>query len=332
MQTLNKRQWLTHVAGLLAAASSPALRAQGTANFPQLKTMTLVVPYAPGGPTDAMARTLANAIRGVLGQTMIVENKAGAGANLGAEYVARAEPDGYTLMFGTSAPLAINPYLYPKIGYDPAKSFAPVIQIGYLPNVLVVHPSVPAKNVKELIAYAKANKGKLSFASSGSGASSHLAGVMFNMVAGTDIQHIPYKGTGPALNDLLGGQVTMSFTDVLTALPHIQSGKLRVLGVTAIKRSRALPKVPTLDEQGLKGFDASVFFGIVVPAGTPQEIVTRLNAAFVQVMQQPDVKDNLSKQGLEPPLDYTPAQLAVYMRNEAAKWREVIKVAGATVD
>lgn len=332
MQTLNKRQWLTHIAGLLAAAGSPALRAQGAATFPQLKTMTLVVPYAPGGPTDAMARTLANGIRGVLGQTMIVENKAGAGANLGAEYVARAEADGYTLMFGTSAPLAINPYLYPKINYDPAKSFAPVLQIGYLPNVLVVHPSVPAKNVKELIAYAKANKGKLSFASSGSGASSHLAGVMFNMVAGTDIQHIPYKGTGPALNDLLGGQVTMSFTDVLTALPHIQSGKLRVLGVTSIKRSRALPNVPTLDEQGLKGFDASVFFGIVVPAGTPQEIVTRLNAAFVQVMQQPEVKDNLSKQGLEPPTDYTPAQLAVYMRNEAAKWREVIKVAGATVD
>lgn len=332
MQTFTKRQWLAHTAALLAAASSPALHAQSPTNFPQLKTLSLVVPYAPGGPTDAMARTLANAIRPVLGQTMIVENKAGAGANLGAEYVARAEPDGYTLLFGTSAPLAINPYLYPKLNYDPAKNFAPVLQIGYLPNVLVVHPGVPAKNVQELIAYAKANKGKLSFASSGSGASSHLAGVLFNMQAGTDIQHIPYKGTGPALNDLLGGQVSMSFTDVLTALPHIQSGKLRVLGVTAIKRSRALPGVPTLDEQGLKGFDATVFFGIVVPSGTPQDTVSRLNAAFAQVMQQYEVKDSLSRQGLEPPLDYTPAQLAVYMRHEAAKWREVIKAAGATVD
>ena len=197
------------------------VQAQTQMNFPS-KPISLVVPYAPGGPTDAMARTLANAIKPPLGQVMVVENKAGAGANIGAEYVARSEADGYTLMFGTSAPLAINISLYKKIGYDPLKSFAPIIKIGHLPNVLVVHPSVPVQNVKELIAYAKANPGKLSYASSGSGASSHLAGVMFNMRTGTDIQHIPYKGTGPALNDLLGGQVTMSFTDVLTALPHIK--------------------------------------------------------------------------------------------------------------
>lgn len=296
------------------------------------KPIILVVPYAPGGPTDAMARILATAIRPVLGQTIIVENKAGAGANIGADYVARAEADGYTLMFGTSAPLGINLYLYPKISYDPFKSFAPVIQVGYLPNVLVVHPNVPAKNVKELIAYAKAKPGQLSFASSGSGASSHLAGVMFNMSAGTDIQHIPYKGTGPALNDLLGGQVAMAFTDVLTALPHIQAGKLRVLGVTSAKRSRALPDVPTLAEQGMKDFDASVFFGIVAPSGTPQDVVTKLNAAFIQALQQPDVKQRLALQGLEPPPQYTPAQLAVYMRSEADKWREVIKVSGARVD
>lgn len=305
--------------------------AHGQAPYPS-KPMSLVVPYAPGGPTDAMARILAAAIKPVLGQTMIVENKSGAGANIGAEYVARGEPDGHTLLFGTSAPLGINLYLYPKINYDPFKSFAPVIQVGYLPNVLVVHPSVPARNVKELIAYAKANPNKLAFASSGSGASSHLAGVMFNMRAGTDVQHIPYKGTGPALNDLLGGQVAMSFTDVLTALPHIQAGKLRVLGVTSAKRSRVLPDVPTLAEQGLKDFDASVFFGIVVPSGTPQDVVTRLNAAFAQVLQQPDVKQRLAQQGLEPPAQYTPAQLAAYMRAEAAKWQEVIKVSGAKVD
>ena len=207
-----------------------------------------------------------------------------------------------------------------------------MIQIGYLPNVLVVHPSVPARNVKELIAYAKANPNKLAFASSGSGASSHLAGVMFNMRAGTDVQHIPYKGTGPALNDLLGGQVAMSFTDVLTALPHIQAGKLRVLGVTSANRSRVLADVPTLAEQGLKDFDASVFFGIVVPSGTPQEVVTKLNAAFAQVLQQPDVKQRLAQKGLEPPPQYTPAQLAAYMRAEAAKWQEVIKVSGAKAD
>jgi tripartite-type tricarboxylate transporter receptor subunit TctC len=325
---MHTRRHILNALGL--ACLAPAAFAQ-TPPFPS-KTLSLVVPYAPGGPTDAMARTLATALKPVLGQTVIVENKAGAGANIGAEAVARAEADGHTMLFGTSAPLAINPYLYPKLNYDPEKHFAPVIQVGYLPNVLVVHPGVPAKTVQELIAHAKANPGKLAFASSGSGASSHLAGVLFNMKAGTDIQHIPYKGTGPALNDLLGGQVQMSFTDVLTALPHIQAGKLRVLGVTSIARSRALPDVPTLAEQGLKDFDASVFFGIVVPAGTPQAVVSRLNAAYAQVLQQPDGKERLAKQGLEPPPQYTPAQLAVYMRREAAKWREVIKTSGATAD
>jgi tripartite-type tricarboxylate transporter receptor subunit TctC len=315
----------------LAAAALPVSAAWAQAPFPS-KIISFVVPYAPGGPTDAMARTLATALKPVLGQTVIVENKAGAGSNIGAEFVARAEPDGHTMMFGTSAPLAINQYLYAKINYDPAKSFAPVIQVGYLPNVLVVHPSVPAQNVKELIAYAKANPGKLAFASSGSGASSHLTGVMFNMRAGTDLQHIPYKGTGPALNDLLGGQVAMSFTDVLTALPHIQAGKLRVLGVTSAERSRALPNVPTLAEQGLKDFDSSVFFGVVVPTGTPQEVVAKLNGAFTQVLQQPDIRQKLASQGLEPPPQYTPAQLAGYMRNEANKWREVIKLSGAKAD
>ncbi|MEP6588359.1 MAG: tripartite tricarboxylate transporter substrate binding protein [Polaromonas sp.] len=324
---MNTRRTCLIALACLAGAGT----AWAQASFPH-KTLSLVVPYAPGGPTDAMARTLANAIKPILGQTMIVENKAGAGANIGADYVARAEADGHTLLFGTSAPLAINMNLYQKINYDPFKSFAPIIQVGYLPNVLVVHPSVPAKNVKELIAYAKANPGKLAFASSGSGASSHLAGVLFNMRAGTDIQHIPYKGTGPALNDLLGGQVAMSFTDLLTALPHIKAGKLRVLGVTSASRSGALPDVPTLMEQGLKDFDASVFFGIVAPSGTPQDVVSKLNAAFAQVLQQPDVKQRLAQQGLEPPPQYTPAQLAVTMRSEAAKWREVIKVSGAKAD
>jgi tripartite-type tricarboxylate transporter receptor subunit TctC len=327
---MNRRQNLRALAAAAtAAAIGTPVWAQGA--FPS-KVVTLVVPYAPGGPTDAMARLLATAIKPALGQTMIVENRAGGGSNIGAEHVARAEADGHTLLFGTSAPLGINLYLYPKINYDPFKSFTPVIQVGYLPNVLVVHPSVPAKNMAELVAHAKANPGKLAFASSGSGASSHLAGVLFNTQAGVDIQHIPYKGTGPALNDLLGGQVAMSFTDVLTALPHIQSGKLRVLGVTSARRSRVLPDVPTLAEQGLKDFDASVFFGIVAPAGTPQDVLGKLNTAFVQVLQQPEVRHRLASQGLEPPPDYSPAQLANYMRAEAAKWREVIRVSGARAD
>jgi len=300
-------------------------------DFPN-KTLTLVVPFAAGGPTDAMARTLAHALSPILGQTMIVDNRPGAGGNIGADYVARAQPDGYTLLFGTSGPLAINVSLYSKISYDPIKSFTPIMQIGHLPNVLVVNPSVPAHNVKELIAYAKANPGKLSFASSGNGASSHLAGVMFNSMAGTDVQHIPYKGTGPALNDLLGGQVTMAFTDVLTALPHIKAGKLRVLGVTTATRSQVIPDVPTLAEQGLKGFDVSVFFGIVAPVGTPQENITRLNAAFVKALEQPDVRKTLAAQGLEPAPATTPAQLATFMRSEVVKWRDVVKTSGAKLD
>ncbi|MBP6645621.1 MAG: tripartite tricarboxylate transporter substrate binding protein, partial [Burkholderiaceae bacterium] len=219
MQT--RRTTLITLASLATAASAQS-------PFPS-KPLTLVVPFAPGGPTDAMARTLANAIKPVLGQNMVVDNKAGAGGNIGAEFVAKAPADGQTVLFGTSGPLAINISLFSKLGYDPISSFAPVIQIGHLPNVLVVNPNVPARTVAELVSYAKANPGKLSYASSGNGASSHLAGVLFNMRTGTDIQHIPYKGTGPALNDLLGGQVTMSFTDVLTALPHIKAGKLRVL-------------------------------------------------------------------------------------------------------
>jgi tripartite-type tricarboxylate transporter receptor subunit TctC len=323
---ITRRHWLAGTGSLIAGT---ATFAQGS--FPS-KPLTLVVPFASGGPTDAMARTLANAIKPVIGQTMLVDNKPGAGGNIGAEIVARAPADGHTLLFGTSGPLAINVSLYNKVNYDPSKSFAPIIQVGHLPNVLVVHPGVPAANLKELVAYAKANPGKLSYASSGNGASSHLAGVLFNMRAGTDIQHIPYKGTGPALNDLLGGQVTMSFTDVLTALPHIKAGKLRVLGVTTARRSSAIPEVPTLEEQGLKDFDVSVFFGIVAPAGTPADVVAKLNSAFVTVLQQPDVKQTLSAQGLEPPPATTPTQLAGFIRQETAKWHDVVKVSGAKVD
>lgn len=326
--TLTRRHLLL---GSMLGATLPMPMTALAADFPS-KTITLVVPYAPGGPTDAMARTLAAALRGPLGQTVIVENKAGAGANLGAEAVARAEPDGHTLMFGTSAPLAINVSLFKKINYDPIKSFTPIIQLGHLPNVLTVHPSVPAKNVRELIAYGKANPGKLSYASSGNGASSHLAGVMFNQAAGTDFVHVPYKGTGPALNDLLGGQVAMTFTDVLTAQPHVKAGKLRALGVTTLARSQALPDVSTVAEQGLNGFDVSVFFAIVGPAGMPRDTVARINAAFVDVLKQPDVRQFLQAQGLEFAANPSPEALAGFIRTEVSKWRAVVQSSGAQVD
>jgi tripartite-type tricarboxylate transporter receptor subunit TctC len=241
---------------LLAACAATLLSALPAAHaadaFPS-KPLTLVIPFPPGGPTDAMARTLAAEMKDRLGQPMIVENRAGAGGNIGAEYVARAEADGHTLMFGTSGPLAINKSLYRKINYDPVKSFAPIIQVGYLPNILVVNPALPVKNVPELVAYAKANPGKLSYASSGNGASSHLAGVLFNSVAGTDLQHIPYKGTGPALNDLLGNQVSMTFTDILTALPYVKAGKLRALGVATARALAGAARRADHFRAGLQG-------------------------------------------------------------------------------
>jgi tripartite-type tricarboxylate transporter receptor subunit TctC len=341
----------------LATACALAPLAARANDFPT-KPVTLVVPFPPGGPTDAMARTLAAAVKPALGQTVIVDNKAGAGGNLGAEAVARADKDGHTLLFGTSGPLAINVSLYRKIAFDPVTSFAPVIQVGHLPNVLVVHPSVPANSFRELIAYAKSNPGKLSYASSGNGASSHLAGVLFNQMAGTDLLHVPYKGTGPALNDLLGGQVSMTFTDVLTAQPHVigapragqspalppggsgkvaeprlpEAGRLRALGVTTLARSQALPEVPTVAEQGLPGYDVSVLFGIVAPAGTPKAAIDKLNKAFADALKNPEVGATLRAQGLEFAPDTSPEALGRFIRAEVVKWKDVVARSGAQID
>lgn len=311
-----------------AACLTPLAQAQ---DFPS-KPLTLVVPFSPGGPTDAMARVLANALKGPLGQPVLVDNKPGAGGNIGAEAVARAAPDGYTMLFGTSGPLAINQFLYAKPGYSPDRSFAPVTRIGHLPNVLIVHPQVPAHNVAELVALARAKPGTLSYASSGNGASSHLAGLMFNRRTGADLQHIPYKGTGPALTDLLGGQVSMSFTDVLTAQPYVKTGKLRALAVTSAARSKALPDVPTLQEQGVRDMDVSVFFGIVVPAGTPKPLIDRLNAGFAKALADPEVRGQLQAQGLEISPDLSPAYLSAAMHTEAERWRDIVKNSGARAD
>jgi tripartite-type tricarboxylate transporter receptor subunit TctC len=308
---------------------APATAAFAAPDFPT-RPITLIVPFAPGGPTDAMARTLAAAVK--IGQPVIVENRAGAGGNIGAEAVARSNPDGYTVLFGTSGPLAINVSLYRKMGYDPIKSFAPVIEIGDLPNVLVVNPAVPAATLKELVAYGRANRGKLSYASSGNGASSHLAGVLFNNVAGTDFVHVPYKGTGPALTDLLAGQVGMTFTDVLTAAPYIKAGKLRALGVTTKTRSQSLPNVPTIAEQGYPGFDVSVFFGLVVAAKTPKDVIDKLNQGFADALKDPAVRGNLVSQGLEFSPSTTPDELARFVKVEVEKWGPVVKSSGVEID
>ena len=322
-------------ATVTATASLGALLPMGAAQaadvFPS-KPIQFVVPFPPGGPTDAMARNLATQLSLVLKQPVIVDNKAGAGGNIGAEFVARAQPDGYTLMFGTSGPLAINKSLYRKLNYDPTSSFTPITYVGYLPNILVVNPGLPVKNVPEMIAYAKANPKKLSFASSGNGASSHLAGVLFNEMAGTDMMHVPYKGTGPALNDLLAGQVSMTFTDILTAKPYVDTNKLHALGVATAKRSQALPNVPSIAEQGVKGYDVSVFFGVVAPKGLPADRQKLLNEAFAKVLADPKVKQSLAAQGLEASPDTTPQGLAKFITSETNKWAKVVKAAGATLD
>ncbi|MCK9510430.1 MAG: tripartite tricarboxylate transporter substrate binding protein [Pigmentiphaga sp.] len=322
---------LLNVLALSATILLPALPASAAGDYPS-QTLRLVVPFPPGGPTDALARRLADGLSKPLGQTVIVENRAGAGGNIGAEYVANAKPDGYTLLFGTSGPLAINTSLYDSLNYDPRTSFEPIVRIGHLPNILVVHPSLPAANLEELIGYARENPDKLSYASSDNGASSHLAGVLFNDMAGTSVLHVPYRGTGPALNDLLGGQVSMAFTDILTALPHVRSGALRPIGLAAAERSAALPELPSLHEQGLDGYDVSVFFGIVAPAGTPDTVVEKLNQAFGQALDDPAVRDALQAQGIVRAADATPAGLGSFIEAEVDKWRNVIQSANITLN
>ncbi|WP_120969676.1 tripartite tricarboxylate transporter substrate binding protein [Comamonas sp. lk] len=330
--SLNRRLFVG--AGVMAAAAlglGTSLGAVAAEKFPERPIM-FVVPFPPGGPTDAMARILATELTRELGQSVIVENKAGAGGNIGADYVARAKPDGYTLMFGTSGPLAINKPLYKTISYDPRTSFTPIIYVGYLPNVLVVRANLSVSSVKELIALDKAKPGKLNFASSGNGASSHLAGVLFNGMAGTDFQHVPYKGTGPALNDLLAGQVDMAFTDILTAMPYIKAGKFKALGIATAKHSSAMPQIPTIAEQGLPGYDVSVFFGVVGPKGMPADRVELLNRAYTKALDSENVKKAFAAQGLERGADTKPAYLTSLVKTEVDKWTEVVQKAGVKLD
>ena len=323
-----KRSLLGLMVAAALVAAAPVLAQE---KFPD-RPISFVVPFPPGGPTDAMARLLATELTRELGQSVVVDNRAGAGGNIGADSVARAKPDGYTILFGTSGPLAINHSLYKGLKYDPRTSFEPVIYVGYLPNVLVVRPSLGVDSVQALIAKDKADPGKLNYASSGNGASSHLAGVMFNEMAGTKLIHVPYKGTGPALNDLLAGQVDMTFTDILTAMPYIKAGKVKALGVATAKRSSAMPQIPTIAEQGLAGYDVSVFFGVVGPKGMAADRVELLNQAYAKALDSENVKKAFAAQGLERGADTKPAYRAGFVKTELDKWSEVVQKAGVKLD
>lgn len=323
--TTRSSMWLLcglAVAGILLSFTAPA-----SAQYPD-RPVKLVVPFAAGGPTDALGRALAAAMRTQLGQPVIVENLGGAGGNIGAQAVAKAPADGYTVLLATSGPLVVNVSLFRKLTFDPMKSFDPIIMIGTLPNVIVAHPGFPAKDVAELVAYSKAHKGQLSFAHAGIGGSSHLAGEMFNSMAGTDLVQIPYRGASPALNDLIGGQVQLAILDVLVAAPQVKAGKIRALGVTTKARTSVLPDVPTLDEQGIKGFDSSVMFGVVAPRGTPPGILARLNAVLAASLDEPALRAFLDAQGISRAPSTEAAYLSGYIAEEIPKWRGIIEAIG----
>jgi len=289
------------------------------------KAVRVIVPFPAGGSTDIVGRTVAQKLSEAWGQPVVVDNRAGGGTVIGTDIVAKAPPDGYTLLV-TPAPFTINPSLLAKLPYDALADFAPITLINTTPLVLVVNPGVPAKSVKELIALAKARPGQLNFGSSGTGGSNHLAGELFNAMAGVKVVHIPYKGNAPALIDLAGGHVDLIFNGLTSALPLIKSGKLRALAMTSLQRSAALPDVPTLDEAALKGFVAVAWNGLGAPANTPPEVIAKINTAVVGIVSSPELKERLKAEGSDP-VGSTTAQYAAFLRDEIAKWAKVIKFA-----
>ncbi|HVE49247.1 MAG TPA: tripartite tricarboxylate transporter substrate binding protein [Casimicrobiaceae bacterium] len=313
-------------ATMLLALSAAAAHAQ---TFPA-KPVTLIVPFPPGGTTDVLARTLSDKLHELWGHPVIVDNRPGAGATIGAAMVARAPADGHTLLMG-AVHHTIATSVYPKLPYDFQKDLAPISVVALVPNVLVVNPSVPAKSVKELIAYGKANPGKLTYGSNGQGTAQHLIGEQFSVLAGVEMAHVPYKGSGPLTAALLGGEIAMSFDTVTPVLPHIKAGKLRPLAVTTAKRSSALPDVPTIAEAALPGFDLGSWFGVLAPAKTPAAIVTRLNADIVKVLNMPDVRKRLEELGAEPVAN-TSEQMAALIRSDTENFAKVVKRANVKIE
>jgi len=306
--------------------SIPAL----AADYPA-KPVTLVLAFPPGGPADILGRTIGKKSGELLGQTFVIDNRPGAGGNIAAEFVARAAPDGYTLLLGDQSSLVANASLYKKLNYDASKDFAPITFIGTQANILVVNPSVPARTVSELIALAKANPGKLNFASGGYGVASHLSGELFKSRAGINVVHVAYKGTGPATQDLVAGHVQMSFPASTSVVGHIRSGAVRALAVTTAKRTAILPDIPTIAESGLPGFDLATWHGIVAPAGTPKEILATLERTIVAALHDPAVRDALTKIG-EDVVAGSQEEFAAFIKSETPKWRAIVKMSGAQLD
>ena len=305
-----------------------ALHAYGQDAWPT-RPVRMILPFPPGGGTDILGRLIAERLSAGIGQPVVTENRGGAGGNVGAEAAARSAPDGYTIVL-VAPSLAISPTLYSKINYDPVKDFAPISLVATVPNVMVTQPSLPGQ-LQEFIAFVKAKPGALNFGSGGAGTSNHLAGELFNLVTGTKLVHVPYKGVNLAMQDVLTGNVHLVFIGIPAAAPHIKAGKLRALAIVAPQRSSALPEVPTVAEAGLKDFEVTTWYGILAPAGTPQSVVRRLNAELVKVMHAPEMKEKLTATGTEP-LTSTPEEFAAYIKREIAKWGDVIRKAGVKAD
>jgi tripartite-type tricarboxylate transporter receptor subunit TctC len=314
---------------MIAAALAGASAFANAQAYPT-RPIRLVVPYPAGGGGDLLARPLAQSLTETLGQQVIVENRGGAGGNLGMELVAKSPPDGYTLALGLTAQYAVNPSLYPKLQYDPVKDFAPVSLLVRNPYVLSVHPTLPARSVKELIALAKARAGQLAFSSAGNGSGAHLCGEIMKTMAGIKIVHVPYKGAAPAMTDLIAGQVQFSFLSWRSSGPHVKSGRLRALGVSTVNRSPALPDMPAIAET-LPGYDLPVWYGVAAPAGTPREIIARLNTEILRMLATPDFRQRMEADAAEP-IGGTPEQFGDYIRSEIVKYAKVVKESGAKID
>jgi tripartite-type tricarboxylate transporter receptor subunit TctC len=313
------------IASLVAIATCASAQ-----NYPT-KPIRLVVPFPPAGTTDILAREVGQRLSEALGQPVVIDNRPGAAGNIGSEIVAKSAPDGYTLLMCTVSSHAINPGLYSKVPYDHIKDFAPIALVARVPNVLEVTPSLPVNTVADLIKLAKEKPGQINFASSGSGTSIHLSGELFKTMAGVDMVHVPYKGSAPAITDLVGGQVQVMFDNLPSSIGQIKAGKLRAIAVTSAERAAALPNVPTIAESGLPGFEATSWFGVLAPAGTPPEIVKRLNAEIVKWLQSPEAREKLLSQGAVP-AGGSPEEFGAYIRTETDKWAKVIKASGAKVD
>lgn len=314
----------------LAAVAGASLPGPSLGQTYPVKPIRLVAPSSTGGGIDALARIIANSPHG-LGQPIVVENRGGANGIIGTELVAKAAPDGYTLLLGFTGAIAVNPGLYPKLPYDPVRDFAPITQVSASPPLIVAHPSLPARSLKELVKLDRARPGQLTYGTGGIGTGSHLTMEMFNLAAGTRLLHVPYKGVGPALTDVVSGQISLMVSSPISSQPHVQAGRLRALAVAGRSRQAAMPDVPTISESGWPGFESTSWFGILAPAGTPPAIVARLHKEIIGQLRRPEVREQISRTGADVVGD-TPEEFSAYIKTEIVKWGKVIKAAGIKVD